>query len=202
MTRIILIRHGETDHTLAGKYCGASNPPLNARGLRQAGKLRSGLVGIDIEKVYSSDLKRAVQTAAEVFGGRPVEETRDLGEMNFGIFEGLKHDEIMQKQADLYGRWIHSPLTVRIPGGESLEDVSNRVNRKLASFINKHPGKTIAAVSHGGPIRIILCGILNRSLNALRYIRQDAGAFNIIDFPPGCPPEIIRMNVTSHLEDC
>ena len=185
MARLILIRHGETDYNLQNRYCGFSNPPLNDKGIEQAEILATKLKDTRIDKVYSSDLKRAFETAKIIFGNNPIEETKDFREMNFGVFEGLKYEEIIEKYPKLYRKWIDNPKEVEIPGGEGLEDLSRRVKERLSFILtqyDQHEDKTIALLTHGGPIRIILCSALKVDLKMFWQVNQELGTLNIIDY--------------------
>ena len=208
MVRLILIRHGETDYNLQSRYCGFSNPSLNNRGIWQAKMLAAKLEGTRIDKVYSSDLKRAYETAKIIFGNSPIEKTADFREMNFGLFEGLKYEQIIEKYPKLCGDWIDILPKIRIPKGEGLKDLSKRVKKRLFSILSRHKDKTIALVTHGGPIRIILCDALKKDLKAFWQIEQKSAALNIVDYVNESPrlyrrsgkqATVVKMNDISHL---
>lgn len=201
MTRLILIRHGETDCNLKRVYCGASDPFLNDRGIWQSKRLAARLKDTAIDKVYSSDLKRAYETAGIVFKNVRLEKLKDFREMDFGVFQGLRYEEVMEKYPYLYVKWVDNPAGVNIPGGESLEVLRERVIGGLTSVFSRHRGSTVAVVSHGGPIRIILCDALGFGLEKFWEIRQDSCALNIIDYPGTSAPRIIKLNDISHLSE-
>ena len=85
---------------------------------------------------------------------------RDLREISFGIFEGLVYRDILQRHSKLYSRWIKSPFRVKIPGGESGKDFKSRILKAFKKIVSSNKGRTIAIVTHGGPINMILTGIL------------------------------------------
>jgi len=199
MTKLILIRHSETDYNLESRYCGYSNLPLNNKGIWQAQRLSVRLKDIKIDRVYSSDLKRAYQTAEIIFKNNSIERMADFREMNFGIFEGLKYEDIIKKHPKLYRNWINDPMKIKIPNGEGLKDLSKRVKERLSSILSKYEDKTLALVTHGGPIRIILCDVLKYNLKMFWQMEQEVGALNIIDYDKGFSPDIIKMNDISHL---
>ena len=199
MIRLILMRHGETDYNLQNRYCGFSNPSLNNKGIWQSKRLADRLRDISVDKVYSSDLKRAYETAKIVFKDNPVEKLEDLREMNFGLFEGLKHEEIINKHPKLYRSWIDNPEKVQIPNGEGLTDLSKRVNKCLSFIVSQNEDKTVALVTHSGPIRIVLCKALKLGLKMFWQIGQEIAALNIIDYPKESSPVVIKMNDISHL---
>jgi len=172
--KLILIRHGETDYNAENKYCGFSNPSLNKKGIEQARKLyrdfkkeSAGAIRelpAKIDRVYSSDLQRAYQTAKIVFPELEVEIKQNFREMNFGLFEGLKYNEITQKYPEIYQNWLKNPLETEIPQGESLKALAKRVRGELKELLSENIGKTVALVTHGGPIRVIILDKQKRDL--------------------------------------
>lgn len=199
MTRLILIRHGQTDYNSEKRYCGFSNPPLNEKGIEQVERLSFNLRKTKVDKVYSSDLQRAFQSAKLIFRDLPVEQISDFREMNFGLFEGLGYEEIIKAHPRLYRDWLRYPNQIKIPDGEGLTELNKRVNSRLSSILSENEDKTIALVTHGGPIRAILCQALRFSLKKFWQIEQEITALNIIDYPKGSAPAIIKMNDISHL---
>ncbi|UCD15199.1 MAG: alpha-ribazole phosphatase [Candidatus Omnitrophota bacterium] len=184
-TKIILIRHGQTDYTIQKKYCGSTDIDLNEEGRRQAEKLSKELNAKDISKVYSSDSQRSFNFAKIVFKDTPVEKTPDLQEMNFGVFEGLTYGEIMKKYSDVYQKWLNNPCDITIPGGESLNEMAKRVRRTLTRILSVNKDKTVAIVTHGGPIKTILCNVLNLSLDQIWQIEPALGSVREIEFDKG-----------------
>lgn len=199
MTRLILIRHGETSYNSERRYCGHSNPPLNDVGMRQSNRLAVKLKGLQIDKVYASDLARAYQTAKTAFENDPIELAPDLREMSFGLFEGLNYEQITERYPTLYRDWVDNPEKVAPPNGEGLRDLSKRVREKVSSILSQHEGKTVAVVTHGGPIRIVLCDALRLDLAMFWRIEQELGALNVIDYARGATPRVIAMNDISPL---
>lgn len=215
MTRLIIIRHGETEYGLQKRYCGFSDPPLNENGIRQSERLFSKLKKTRVDRVYSSDLQRALQSARIIFRKPALEQFSDFREMNFGVLEGLRYEEIINIYPKLYRDWLKYPEEIKIPQGESLEELSKRVDAKLSSILSENKGKIIALVTHGGPIRTILCNALrfdpsfslrvnpeqSRRIDLKMFwqIKQEIGALNIIDYSDELIPAVVKMNDTSHL---
>lgn len=168
-TRIILIRHGETEWNRKRIYCGSSDIRLNKNGRKQAQKLRKKMRNEDIHKVYSSDRKRAIETARIVFGKHRVSKIKELREMHFGCLEGLTHNEVMSRYQDVYCRWLNDPFGVRLPDGESLQAFRKRVVSGIRKIARRNKGKAIAVISHGGAISVFLNNIL-RSRDFWKYI--------------------------------
>lgn len=195
-TRLILIRHCETDWNLQRKYCGFQDAILNDRGKAQAVLLRERLKKELIYKVYSSNRRRAIQTAKIIFKRADIEIFSDLKEIHFGIFEGLTYKEIMKRYPEIYKRWLKTPFDVNIPEGESLLHFKKRilkVIRKIASF---NCNKTVAIVSHGGVIGILIMHIL-KSNDPWSHI-PTPGSLSIVEYKNG-RPKIKLLNDISHL---
>lgn len=199
MIRLILIRHAQTDYSLQNRYCGFSNPSLNNKGIWQSKKLADRLGNLSSVKVYSSDFKRAYQTAKIIFRNNSIEKAADFREVNFGLFEGLKYEEIVRKYPKLYRDWVDNPEKVRIPAGERLKDLNKRVKERLSFILSQYEGKTLAVVTHGGPIKVILCDALKFDVNMFWKIRQEISALNIIDYAKESSPVVVKMNDISHL---
>jgi len=159
-TKLILIRHGETEWNRLRKYMGRSDIGLNARGKSQAARARRSLKKEKIDTIYSSDKKRAMSTARIIFGDRPIEVKKGLREMELGGWEGLTYDMCMKKYGKVYQSWLNDPFHTKIPGGESMKDFAKRVMTSVKKIASKNENKTVAIVTHGGPIGIILKNIM------------------------------------------
>jgi probable phosphoglycerate mutase len=157
MTRLILVRHGETDWNTEGRYQGQSNVPLNANGLAQAEALAQQLGGESFAAIYSSDLARASQTAEALAAesGVTVHYDPRLREIDQGEWEGLLVAEIQSRYAEAFERRRFDPLSTRPPGGESVGQVRQRVIEVLDEIRRKYPNATIAIVSHGLAIALM-----------------------------------------------
>lgn len=155
-TKIMLIRHGQTEWNQKKMWMGKTDIDLDDVGVRQGEALKEKLSGLSFDRIYVSPRKRAIRFSRIIFGGAEVELVDDLREINFGIFEGLTHDDAMEKHKDIYDSWLKDPFKVSIPGGEDLLDFRTRVVRAFRhiAFFNKN--KTVAVVTHGGPISMII----------------------------------------------
>ena len=154
-TKIYLIRHGETDYNRLKIYYGIIDIKLNKNGLFQAKRMKKYFESKTIDFIYSSPLKRTIQTTKAIFGKNFIV-SEDLKEMNFGEWEGLNHKQILEKYPEKYKKWLDNPLDNLIPGGEGFPLLSKRVNRFFYDLLQKHLGKTIAVVTHAGVIRTII----------------------------------------------
>lgn len=184
-TRLILIRHGQTDWSFQKRYCGFTDEDLNEQGKKQARKLAEKLSAERIRRVYASDMKRALRFALIALKDTPVEKLAELREMNFGIFEGLTHREIMTKCPDVYKKWLNNPVEITIPKGESLNSLATRTRKALAKILSINNNETVAVFTHAGPIKVILCDILKLDLEKIWQLKQDLACLNIIEFDKG-----------------
>lgn len=157
-TRLVLIRHGETDWNREGRYQGQADPPLNARGREQARTLAQQLRPLELQVLYSSPLRRAWETAQILAQelGLPVFPDPRLKEIHQGEWQGLLVTEIQQRYPQLFRAWQERPWQVRPPGGETLEEVQRRVYQAVDDLIARHLGQTIGLVSHRLPIALLL----------------------------------------------
>jgi len=162
MNVVLFIRHAETD--MAGTFCGYSNPPINARGRQQIQKLMRALDGEKIERIFTSDLERAVATAgvlAETLG-IPCIERPNLREINFGSWEGLTWQQIQEQDEAYARRWTEIYPNLPAPDGESFADFQTRVIAEVTEIFNSTNRWQAAVVTHGGVMRVVLqamCGL-------------------------------------------
>ena len=201
MLRLLLVRHGETDWNKSLRYQGQTDTPLNVTGMRQAQCISQRLEKEPILAVYSSDLKRAVQTAEAIATKLNVAviTSPDLRELDFGEFEGLTFGEIQQRYPDSHRRWTSQIVDVPPPGGESLKQLARRVARLVTRIKREHPEGTVAVVGHGGSIRAMVCILLEIDLKHWWQIRTDSTSLTIFDvYPEGAVLSL--LNDTSHCE--
>ena len=172
--RIILARHGETEWNVREIFRGRSDIPLNENGLKQAELLAEYLKDIAVEAVYSSPLKRAFATAQAIARrhGLEVQPTAGLNDMDFGEWEGVPIDEVAVKHKALYKQWINHPEVVKMPGGESLAGVRDRVLEVVDEVVAGHRG-TVALVSHRVIHKVIICALLGLDNSHFWNIRMD-----------------------------
>lgn len=157
MTTIILCRHGETDWNREGRYQGRTDVPLNERGRQQARELADRLAKRRIDAVYSSTLARAYETALEIarVHGRPVRRDPRLDEIDQGLWEGLRRDEIARRHPRELSAWQHHPIDLRLPEGETLEEVRVRVRAALDDIMLLHEGKVVCIVAHSVSMAVV-----------------------------------------------
>lgn len=172
MTRLILIRHGETDWNVEGRYQGQADPPLNAQGLDQAHLLAEALADVELQVLYSSTLGRARQTAqvlTETLGLTLHLEPR-LMEIHQGDWQGRLRADIGARYPDLFRRWETEPWDVTPPGGEHLRQVQARVYAAVDDIVARHQGGRIGLVTHRIPIALIKVRYQGLDLDAVRTL--------------------------------
>lgn len=184
-TRLILIRHGRTSWNEQRRYCGFRNIGLSFGGRQEAKRLKKRLKVGRVDKIYTSDRKRAIQTAKIVFGNKAIEKVADLKEMHFGVFEGLTYKEVMKRYPNIYKKWMDNPYSVTMPQGESLLDFKKRVNAAFKKIVRLNRDKTVACVCHGGTISIFVTSIL-KTKDFWKYIPNSA-SMSIVEYKFGEP---------------
>jgi broad specificity phosphatase PhoE len=157
-TRLLLIRHGESVLGRARRYAGHRDTPLTPEGRRQILRLRSRFERLLPDLVFSSDLRRCRESAALLAPGRDVRVTVRLRELDFGVWDGLTAATCRRRDPERFDRWMADPDAVRPPGGESLRALGRRVRDYVAALARRHPGQTLALVTHAGPIRVLVAG--------------------------------------------
>jgi alpha-ribazole phosphatase len=155
MSRVLFIRHAETE--MAGRFCGHSDPDLNAQGQAQLAGLAQVLSTETIGKIYSSDLRRAQSTARAIAASRnvPLTLTPALREIHFGGWEGLTWAEIEQMDPEYARKWVDGYPHVTAPAGESFRNFEARVLEEVNDLIHRNLG-SIAVVTHAGVLRVVL----------------------------------------------
>ena len=165
MTRLLLVRHGETKLNAQKRFQGRLDEPLNQHGQLQAQALGNHLAQETIDLVFCSDLLRAHETALAIISGRNLALSLDVGlrEMNFGIWEGLTYSEIEQQAPEKIAEWQENMMETAPPGGESLGQFADRIDKSMTIITHGYPDKNILLVAHGGVLQVILCQALGLS---------------------------------------
>jgi broad specificity phosphatase PhoE len=174
--QIVLVRHGATDWNLEHRCQGSTDRDLSETGLRQAEQIAIRLRTETVHGIYSSDLKRARQTAEVIsqHHGLPVGIETQIRELDHGRLEGLTFAEIKQNYGAFLSRWRSEPAELEVPGGERLIDVAERAWAALNRIAGRHgPAERIVVVSHNFPIVGIVCRITGTHLNKYRNFHLD-----------------------------
>ena len=202
--RLLLIRHGETDHNAERLALGREDVPLNERGQLQAQALGESLAGAsvgDITAVYSSPLQRATSTATPLAEALelPVQVETGLIEMEIGEMEGLTFPQVRERYPDFLRDWLSERLAdVTMPGGESLRQVQERGWSAVETIRDRHPDETVAAVSHNFVILALLCQVLGLPLARFRSLRHELAAVSVLELEAS-RNAVVTMNDRCHL---
>lgn len=202
--RIILVRHGETEWNRLRRFQGRSDIPLNPKGNEQASALALALENETITAIYSSPLRRAIETASHI--GRfhpstPLITEPGLMEMDLGDFEGIEVQQWALLHQDFRKAWEKNPAPLTMPGGESLQDVQHRAVETLNRISEPYgPGCTLLICSHNFVIVSLLCFAAKIPLDQFRELRQDTAALNIL-YKDGSDFQVEKVNDRRHLQE-
>lgn len=196
---LYLIRHGETAANRDGLGLGRADVPLTEHGLRQAEAIAAACARLAIAAVWTSPLQRARRTAEAVAraAGASLVVEEALAELDVGDTEGLPLAEIRRRWPDFVAAWLSDdPAAVRMPGGESLDDLAARL-RPLLPPVRELEREGLAIVSHTFVLRTLLCLLLELPLASFRSFACDLASLSAVDLAPR--PVIRRWNDTCHL---
>ena len=182
-TRLLFIRHAQTEWNIQRRFQGHGDSPITEEGQEQLQRLKSRLAGLEFDVVYSSDLRRTMETSQMLSGKHRVEEPR-LRERGVGILEGLNLEQIMAEHAEAFRAFRSGDKDHQIEGGESLQNALNRAWTFLEEMPEKHPGAELAAVSHAGLIRLICKQILGLALDAPNFFQIPNTSLTQLVFSP------------------
>ena len=182
--RIWLVRHGITQWNSEQRFCGHSDIPVSAEGRRQAQWLARRLSAEQITAIYSSDLLRAQRTA-EIIAQPHSLQVNAMAvwrEISFGDWEGLTYGQI-ELHAGRQPEFFRDPVHFAPPGGETLTELVRRVQQAFMQLVHEQEGP-IVLVSHGGPMRALLCNLLAMPLERQWQLRLDHGSLSALDVQP------------------
>ena len=204
-TRLLVVRHGQTDWNSSGRFQGQTDIPLNLIGVGQAQAVARRLAQEMPAAIYASDLQRAWQTAEIIHKAQPLDgrcplvaEPR-LREMCFGEWEGLTYKEIQARQSQFLQRWESDLEHTAPPGGETLLDLAERVRAANQSIASAHPDSTVLLVAHGGPLQLLIAMALGLPPGRFWQIHlSNASLSELRLHPEGAILNL--LNCTEHLE--
>ncbi|GAA3772336.1 bifunctional RNase H/acid phosphatase [Micromonospora maritima] len=202
-TRLILVRHGETERTVQKRYSGRGDVPLTERGRAQARATAARVAELapSVAAVVSSPLSRCVATAeavADRVGDPPVRTDDDLIECDFGIWEGRTFAEVRQGWPGELDAWLAS-TRVAPPQGESFTAVAERTGRAVDRLRSAYPGETVVVVSHVSPIKLVLRDALAAGDAFLHRLYLDTAGVSVLDLYPDGGVAVRLVNDTAHL---
>src|SRR5690606_32512874 len=201
-TVLLLLRHGETPLSVERRFSGLGEVELTPNGRAQAERAAQRLARepYSIDVIVSSPRKRARATAEIVAArlGVPVEVEEGLRETDFGAWEGHTFTEIQRRWPQELAAWLADP-SVAPPGGESFAHSARRVEETRQRILAEHAGKTILAVSHVTPIKLLLCSALEAPPTALYRLHLDLACLSAIEYYRDGPAVVKSVNDTAHL---
>ncbi|HOS68548.1 MAG TPA: histidine phosphatase family protein [Bacillota bacterium] len=205
MTRLYLVRHGETEWNKNGKVQGRTDTELSPEGVMQAELLARRLAGEDINVIYSSSLRRALKTAEIIAEYKQCEiiKSDKYHEICFGPWEGMTINEIKEKYSEHYRAYREDPVNFKLPGAETLIDLTERTYGAVMDIVSRHTGSNILLVSHGTAIKAVIIRILGLDIIDFKRFMIDNASVSILEFPEDDTekPVLICLNDTSHLEE-
>ncbi len=172
MTYIYLIRHCEAMGNLKRVFQGSTDCDISETGAKQLEYLKERFKNIRLDAVYSSPLIRARKTAeAAAFGkGLEIITRQNLTELNGGVLEGRPFQEAFNSIAGLADTWNNHPQDFAPEGGEAMRNAYVRIYDEITELVRINRGKTVAAVSHGGVLRCLMCRVLYNDINRLKDV--------------------------------
>ena len=182
--KLILVRHGESVHNRDGLGLGRADVELTALGREQVRRAAEAVAAARPLRVYASPLRRALEGGRLIaeLCGVPLEVRDELIEMDVGLTEGLSLEEIRRRFPEFVRQWLGPrPESVPMPGGESLEDVAERLRRWLGE-VRQRRDSTVAVVSHTFVLRVLICLLLDLPLRRFRDFRCDLASVSEVEW--------------------
>ncbi len=201
MAKIILARHGETVWNIEKIYRGRADVNLDEMGIKQAELLGNYLSNWGLEAIYSSPLRRALDTANIVarYQKIGVQIAEGLIDFDYGEWQALPEQEVKKLYPTLHNEWHNNPHKVKMPGGESLEDVRRRVIKVVNNVLSKYQG-SVLLVSHRVVNKVLTCYLLGLDNSHFWNINLDVGGITIFNYVDR-RFVLTRHNDTSHLKE-
>ena len=201
LTRLILIRHGESTWNRERRIQGQLDPPLSDLGRAQAQGVAKRFAGRKIEALYTSDLLRASQTAAPIAAALGISATPvpELREIFLGEWEGVQTEDLAARFPEAWDAWTREPSWDLVPGGEGAATFEQRVETEVRRLLERHPSGDVIVVTHGGVIQVALHYVVGRSSHGIFAFRISNGSVSVLEQRNG-RMVITRVNDTSHLE--
>jgi broad specificity phosphatase PhoE len=199
MAKLILARHGETVWNVKRVFRGRADVELDEVGIKQAKLLGKYLSNWRLEAIYSSSMKRALDTANIVarYQKVGVHTAEGLIDFDYGEWQSLHEQKVKRLYPTLHNEWHNNPHKVKMPGGESLEDVRRRAVDVVGDILSKHKG-SVVLVSHRVVLKVLICYLLGLDNSHFWNISQDVCGITIFNYVDG-RFVLTRHNDTSHL---
>lgn len=183
MARFIIVRHGHTKGTERQRYYGKTDMPLSRLGVAQIKKIKKNIEDYPINYIYTSPLKRCIQTADILRGRRsiPIEISQDIIEIDFGSWEGLTIPQMKKRNPRKFNNWLYDFINFKMPDGESVKDMIGRVGYFWRKIIDRHNEGSILIVTHGGPAKVIVMKGLGLPMKNFWHLHIGTGSVSVIE---------------------
>lgn len=201
MTNVYLVRHGQTEWNKKMTFRGRADIPLNEVGRREARAISETLKNKNIDAIYTSPLRRSVETAqpSARFFHLEIVAVQGLIDINYGDWEGLTFHEVQKRYSDEYAKWEKTPHLIRFPHGESLDEARERSFHAFNNIVKENLGKSLLIIPHRVINKVLLCALLGLSNSHFWEIKQDTGCINLIEYSNE-KYILSLMNDTCHLK--
>jgi broad specificity phosphatase PhoE len=187
MSKVYLVRHGQTAWNVGEIFRGRADIPLDETGKQEVHLAGEALEDETLHAVYSSPLSRSMETAENIakFHHLPVAPLDAIIDISYGEWEGLENHEVQQKYPDLHALWLSEPHKIRFPQGENLDEVRSRAMAALEDLLVKHRDENFVLVAHRVPNKVICCAVLGLDNSHFWRIQQDTASTNLFKFQNG-----------------
>jgi broad specificity phosphatase PhoE len=198
---MLLVRHGQTEANRRGVYAGWSDEPLDEAGRLQAAAVASRLAAVPLQAVYSSPLRRAVQTAEPLARSASLEIhlLEELAELRMPGWQGLNESELASRFPVEWAAWIRNPAALECSHVESLSSLARRVRPALAGIGRRHRGQSVAIISHEAVLRVGILSALGLELRSYRRLYVPPGSLSILRWSPD-GATLALLGDTSHYD--
>ena len=179
MTKILLIRHGESEANEKGFFAEQTDIPLSEKGKLQAEKAAAWICeNYCVDKIYASDLQRAYETAKPIAErlNLSIESSKNLREINAGEWQGKSFNDLEENYAESYGVWLKDIGKAKSPNGESVKELYDRIRFAMEKIAKENDGKTIAVATHATPIRALCAWVSGVSVEDMKSVAWGSNA--------------------------
>jgi len=201
VSKVYLVRHGQTAWNVGEIFRGRADIPLDETGKQEVHLAGEALKDETLHAVYSSPLSRSIETAENIakFHNIPVTPFDPIIDISYGEWEGLENQEVKKKYPELHALWQREPHKIKFPGGESLDEVRFRTVKGLEDLLAKHENENFVLVAHRVPNKVICCALLGLDNSHFWRIQQDTASTNLFIYRDG-QWIIAFLNDTSYLK--
>lgn len=203
-TKVIMVRHGETEWNVLCKFLGSVDLPLNEKGRRQAGYAKKALENEKIDVIYSSPMKRAYETAEIIRGSREneIKTEEGLREIGCGKWEGMNGKEVEEKYPGQIELWGNRPEELHIEGGDTFLEVSERIREAFWRIVEENRGKTILITSHMICLTLLMMQFEGRHIHDMWDVKPIGNAaLNIVEVSDNNEVEIVAWSDDSFVPE-